>query len=157
MSQCTVPAVAEAELWIFMCSFLRPEVPALLRRKSLLPILELLRFTCLEQRGWRQNLSSYRWVMAINSSAPCIWHVADSLEFTDPGCALFLSGLPSFVCSKCWGGQFSKAEFSAGFLYLVGCIFFFPSSAQSPCGISLLFQHLSTVWIPANLYWNLSV
>lgn len=57
--------------------------------------------------------------------SPLHCHVADGSEYTDPSRALFLSGLPSFVCSKCWGGQFAKAEFSAGFLCLVGCSFCF--------------------------------
>lgn len=75
MSLYTMPAVAEAELWIFMCNFLSPAVLALAalpRGKPHPPILELLRFTCLEQRGWRQNSSFCRWVMAINISTPCM-------------------------------------------------------------------------------------
>lgn len=140
-----MPAVAEAELWIFMCNFLSSAVldpPALPRGKPHPPILELLRFTCLEQRGWRQNLSFYRWVMAINIS-PLHWHVADSLECTDPWCALFLSGLPSFVCSKCWGGQFSKAEFSAGFLCLVCCFFFFLLQHR----VLVKYHFYSKIWV----------
>lgn len=70
----TVPAVAEAELGIFMCSFLSPAVPALPRGKPLPPVLKLLRFTCLEQRGWRQNSSSYRWPSMHQTLAlTCSW------------------------------------------------------------------------------------
>lgn len=137
MSQCTKPAVAEAELGMFMCNFLSPAVPALPGGKPHPPYGNDWDSHVWNREGGGelQFLQRDDGYQHIN---PLHWHVADSLEFADPCCALFLSGLPSLVCSKCWGGQFSKAEFSAGFLCLVGCIFAFSFSTESLWNITFI-------------------
>lgn len=141
-----MPAVAEAELWIFMCNFLSSAVlapPSSPKRKapsSHIGITEIhmsgterveAEFEFLQMGDGYQHINSLH------------WHVADSLECTDPCCALFLSGLPSFVCSKCWGGQFSKAEFSAGFLCLVCCFFFFLLQHR----VLVKYHFYSKIWV----------